>query len=401
MFKLPAVLSNTGLRRVLAAQLPADFADWLDFVAIGALLAFVWNAEPFVFAVLAVSLGLPYLAVGPFAGALVDCMDLKNVLVLSNLGRALATASLFFAPDWVILMALIALRSSVDAFFTPAKQAAIQALTKPEERMGANGLSHAINQSSKIVAPAIGGSLLIWFAPQMIFLLNAVVSVLAALLCLRLSKIAKQQHDQVVETGIIVNVMDGLKEVSGSPVLGASLMMMAAGYFAMFFYDTLIAPLTRELGFSQSQLGLALAAVGFGGVIGSVALGLVKDGSRSFLWIAWGSAISGLAVIGLGACEAANISIDVALFMALFGVLGLASAMAVVPFRTIIQNHVAPGHIGRVTALSEAANTVALLIGPFIGAAIASVTSIGSAFISGGVIMLFVALWAFNIRAQG
>ncbi len=400
MFKPPAVLSNSGLRRVLAAQLPADFADWLDFVAIGALLAFVWNAEPFVFAVLAVSLGLPYLVVGPFAGALVDRMDLKNVLVLSNLGRALATASLFFAPDWVILMALIALRSSVDAFFTPAKQAAIQALTKPEERMGANGLSHAINQSSKIVAPAIGGSLLIWFAPQTIFLLNAVVSVLAALLCLRLSKIAKQQHDQVVETGIIVNVMDGLKEVSGSPVLRASLMMMAAGYFAMFFYDTLIAPLTRELGFSQSQLGLALAAVGFGGVIGSVVLGLAKDGSRPFFWIAWGSAISGLAVIGLGACEAANISIDVALFIALFGILGLASAMAVVPFRTVIQNHVAPGHIGRVTALSEAANTVALLIGPFIGAAIASATSIGAAFICGGVVMFFVALWAFNIRAQ-
>jgi predicted MFS family arabinose efflux permease len=400
MIKLPAALSNGGLRRLLAAQLPADFADWLDFVAIGALLAFVWNAEPFVFAVLAVSLGLPYLVVGPFAGVLVDRMDLKNVLILSNLGRALATASLFFAPDWVILMVLIAMRSSVDAIFTPAKQAAIQALTKPEERMGANGLSHAINQSSKIVAPAIGGSLLIWLAPQMIFLLNAVVSVLAALLFLRLSKITRLAHDHVVETGLITNVVDGLKEVSGSLVLRASLMMMAAGYFAMFFYDTLIAPLTRDLGYSQSQLGLALAAVGFGGVIGSVVLGLAKDGSRSFSWIAWGSVISGLTVIGLGACEVLNISIDFALFVALFAILGLASAMAVVPFRTIIQNHVAPDHIGRITALSEAANTMALLIGPFIGAAIASATSIGAAFIGGGVVMLFVALRAFTIRAQ-
>lgn len=400
MNKLPAALSNGELRRVLAAQLPADFADWLDFVAISALLAFVWHAEPFVFAVLAVSLGLPYLIVGPFAGVLVDRIDLKSVLILSNLGRALTTASLFLVPDWVILMALIVLRSSVDAFFTPAKQAAIQALTKPEERMSANGLSHAINQSSKIVAPAIGGSLLIWFAPQTIFLLNAALSALAALLFLRLSKITRIQRNDVVETGLIANVVDGLKEVSGSPILRASLTMMAAGYFAMFFYDTLIAPLTRDLGYNQSQLGLVLAAVGAGGVIGSVVLGLAKDGLRPFSWIAGGSVVSGLTVIGLGTSEVLGFPIDVVLFIALFAILGLASAMAIVPFRTIIQNHVAADRVGRVTALSEAANTIALLIAPFIGAAIASATSIGGAFISGGVVMLFVALRAFTIRAQ-
>jgi MFS family permease len=158
-----------GLRRLLIAQVPADFADWLDFVAIGALLAYVWNAEPLVFAFLAVSMGLPYLLIGPVAGVVVDRRNFNRILILSSFGSGLVTLSLFFAPNWGVLMGLVALRSSVDTFFTPAKQAAIQALTEPDERMRANGFSHAINQASKIAAPAAGGSLLIWLEPQMVF----------------------------------------------------------------------------------------------------------------------------------------------------------------------------------------------------------------------------------------
>ncbi|MEO0931262.1 MAG: hypothetical protein AAFY14_11535, partial [Pseudomonadota bacterium] len=69
------------------------------------------------------------------------------------------------------------------------------------------------------------------------------------------------------------------------------------------------------------------------------------------------------------------------------------------PFRTIIQNNVSSARIGRVTALSEAVNTVALLTAPFIGAAIASAFSIGASFICGGVVMLLVAIRAMQLRA--
>jgi len=84
MINRPAALANRDLRKLLGAQLPADFADWFDFVAIGALLAFSWNAEPVIFAVLAVSMGLPYLIIGPLAGVVVDRSNLKSVLIWSN-----------------------------------------------------------------------------------------------------------------------------------------------------------------------------------------------------------------------------------------------------------------------------------------------------------------------------
>ena len=77
----PQALKNAELRKLFFSQLPADFADWLDFVAIGALLAFVWDAPSFAYALLAVGMGAPYLVIGPFAGGSMVyqvCPDLEQ-----------------------------------------------------------------------------------------------------------------------------------------------------------------------------------------------------------------------------------------------------------------------------------------------------------------------------------
>ncbi|MFV2052440.1 MFS transporter [Aliiroseovarius sp. YM-037] len=400
MTGLRSTFQNQPLRRLLLAQLPADFADWLDFVAIGALLAFTWGAEPIVFALLAVCLGLPYVLIGPVAGVLVDRTSIKAVLITSNLGRAVMTASLAFAPSWQVLLPLILLRSSVDAFFTPAKQAAIQALTVPEGRMSANGISHAINQASKIVAPGVGGALLIVIEPGTVFLLNACVSLIAAMLLVGLPAILRDALESNGRESLFGGLKAGWRQVSSNRVLAGALSLMAAGYFAMFFYDTLIAPLTRDLGFDETALGLALAAVGAGGVLGSVWLGLGKESARPFLWIAVGSFISGVAVAFGGAAEAVGANISLGVFIGIFGVVGFSTAMVVVPVRTIIQTECLPERIASVTALSEAANTTALLVAPFIGALIASFSSVGVAFVIGGGLLILIAARAYALSRE-
>ena len=381
------MLKNRSLRYLFAAQLPADFADWLDFVAIGALLAFTWKAEPVTFAFLAVCLGLPYLIIGPIAGVLVDRFHIKPVLIGSNLGRAVVTFAFAFAPDWQVLLVLVLLRSSVDAFFTPAKQAAIQAIVAPQARMAANGISYAINQASKIVAPALGGVLFIGLTPQNVFLLNAIVSIVAASLLFGLPHIERPKSDNARSGSVLANVKNGFAEVVDNSRLRGALTVMAGGYFAMFFYDTLLAPLTRDMGFDETDLGITLAAVGAGGVVGAVWLGTCTGISRPFLWIALGAAISGLSVVALGLAEALAIGLPFYTFVALFAIVGASSAMSIVPVRTVIQNATPPDRIASVTALSEAANTAALLAAPFLGALLASVFSIGIAFIVGGVLL--------------
>jgi predicted MFS family arabinose efflux permease len=393
----PKALNNIEFRKLLLAQLPADFADWLDFVAIGALLACVWDAPSIAYAFLAVGLGAPYLIIGPFAGVLVDRLSIRATLIWSNLGRAVVTGAFFLADDWPALIALVAVRSSVDSFFTPAKQAAIQALTSKEGRASANGLSHGINQASKIVAPGVGGAFLIWFEPNGIFVLNAVVSALAALLALRLHPIVRATNEGANGTvTLLSDARAGLDLVRQTPVIRAVVLIMAASYFAMFIYDTFIAPLTHNLGFEPQHLGYALAAVGSGGVVGSVLFALLGELNRPQAWIAAGSAIAAVMLILLGGFDVARAEMSLVVLVGIFSVLGFVSAMSVVPVRIVLQNTVPESRMGSVTAISEAANTTAMLSAPFIGAILASTFSVGAPFVAGGVIMLGVALIALR-----
>ncbi len=388
---------EAALRKLLAAQIPSDFADWLDVVAISALLAFVWQVDTYVFALLAVAMGLPYLLVGPIAGALVDRFDTRLILILANLGRGLAAGSFFLASDWPMLLALIALRSAVDTFYTPANQSALQALSRPETRIRANALSHGINQASKILAPSIGGAMLIWVAPQTVFLANAGVSLLAAALLLRLPKLPAVASGTGAP-GFWAGLRLGPALLRKSAILRAVLFMMAAGYFAMFFYDNLIAPLTRDLGFTQTHLGLSLAAVGAGGVLCAALLARFDDVPQPFFLVAAAALIGGTFVILLGLAEITKTALALPAFLTVFFVLGVTTAMMVVPFRAVIQNNTDASTIGQITALSEAANTLALLTAPFIGAWLASTTTIGAAFVLGGGVMLGVSIRAFALR---
>ncbi len=386
-----------GLRKLLTAQIPADFADWLDVVAISALLAFVWQVDTYVFALLAVAMGLPYLIIGPLAGALVDRVDTRRVLIFANLGRGFATIAFFLAGDWPALLALIALRSVVDTFYSPANQSAIQALSDPATRIRANAISHGINQASKIVAPSVGGVLLIWFTPQTVFLANACASFLAVALLLRLSKLPAAPRD-ADSPGLLASLKSGPALLRDSAVLRAVLLMMAAGYFAMFFYDNLIAPLTRDLGFSQTHLGLLLAAVGAGGVICAAVMSRLGNTPRPFLLITCGALIGGSTVVAVGLAEVTGFPLALATYLLAFFVLGVTTALMVVPIRTVIQNNTDSSSIGQITALSEAANTLALLTAPFIGAWLATATTIGAAFVLGGAVMLGLGLRAFTLR---
>ncbi|GGD37356.1 MFS transporter [Sinisalibacter lacisalsi] len=381
-----AIRNNAPLRRLLIAQTPADLADWLDFTALAALLAYAWEVEPFVFALLAVAMGLPYMLVGPLAGVIADRLPLRGVMVGANLAKAGATAMFALAQDWPLLLALVFLRGAFDSFFTPARQAAIQALTTPRDRAAMNGLSLGLNQATKIVAPALGGVLLVVLAPGEVFLLNAGVSLLAALLLLRLAPIPRDDTEATTG-GMVAQLVEGWRMAIGRPRLVNALGLMAIGFFAVFLYDSFFAPLTRDFGFSEVQLGLILSAVGAGGVIGALFSGRA-GGTRPFRQVALAMAAAGLLVIAVGLTAALGLGLSFALFLTGSTLVGFTSAATLVPIRTVIQNETPPSHMARMAALSEAVNTLAILSAPFIGAAIAEATTLGYAFVAGGTVAL-------------
>ncbi|MEO8244488.1 MAG: MFS transporter, partial [bacterium] len=188
--------------------------------------------------------------------------------------------------------------------------------------------------------------------------------------------------------GLMAELRGGWEEVHRKPVVRNVLLLLTLGYFAMFFYDTLFAPLMRDLGQSATALGLAIGAVGAGGVIGAVVLGRRTSLSHPFVWIAGGAALSAGMVAMLGLSALLGIFPDFGLIFVLFGVVGFATSCTFIPTRSLLQIHVAPDRMGRVTALSEAANALAILTAPFLGATLATHWGPGAAFVAGAGVLL-------------
>lgn len=100
----------------------------------------------------------------------------------------------------------------------------------------------------------------------------------------------------------------------------------------------------------------------------------------------------------LGVSDLVGASLSIQFFILIFLILGLTSAMAVVPIRIVLQNTVPSEKMGSVTAFSEAANTMALLTAPFVGAVLVSFFSVGAPFAVGGCILLVAAFLISRIN---
>lgn len=392
--KLP---KNKHMRRILAAQLPADFADWLDYVAIISLFTYAWQVDPVYFAWFIVALTLPYVFIGPFSGALVDRLDIRTVMVLSNLGRAITTFALAFAGQPEIMLALVAFRGVVDSFFSPAKQVAIQALSERDELMSTNGFSHIINQMSKVAGPAVGGALLLIISPQMVFVVNGVISLCAVLILMTLPRNireVKKLEDGEAKKSMFAEAGEGFKVVLAKPALWVTIGLGAMGFFAIFLHDTLIGPMTRELGFGENILGLSIAAVGAGGVAGALTIGSIKKQIHPYLIIGPAMMIVALFTAGLGLIAINGWSIPDYAFVAAFFTVGVIGAGTFVPLRTVLQLETPPDKMGRVTAVNEMTSIVAMLGAPFIGATLAAIYELGVPFIAGGALAFVIGIIA-------
>ncbi|MBC7479521.1 MAG: MFS transporter, partial [Pseudorhodobacter sp.] len=217
------------------------------------------------------------------------------------------------------------------------------------------------------------------------------ISVLAALILTGQPKLPKQPGPR---QSLASELQSGLAALRAKPILRHIPALLTLSDFAMFFYSTLIAPLSRDLGQSPAGLGLTIGAVGAGGVVGALTLGSMTT-RKPFVWIAGGATLSTLMVAAPGVAGLNASHPPLALIAVIFfAALGFATACALVPTHSLLWQHLTPDRMGRMTALSEAATALAILIAPFLGATLASHYGPGAAFLAGAGLPAVLALAA-------
>jgi len=268
-----SVLANRDYARLFGAQVVALLGTGLLTVALS-LLAFDLagsDAGSVLGTALAIKM-VAYVVLAPLATALVAHLPRKAVLIGADLVRASVALALPLVDQIWQIYVLIFVLQAASATFTPAFQAIIpDILTREQDYTRALSLSRLAYELENLASPVLAALLLTVISFHWLFLGTVLGFVGSALLVL-LARIPRPDTDAGAP-GFSERLTRGIRIYLATPrlrgLLGVTLCAAAAS--AMVLVNTVV--IVRGVyGGTQSDLALAMAAYGFGAMLGALLL---------------------------------------------------------------------------------------------------------------------------------
>lgn len=230
------------------------------------------DAGPVAMGLLTAASWLPWLVFGLPAGALVDQLPPRATMVAADVVAAVAAATvpLLAAFDALTLTALVAVAFVIgccSVAFRGALPRLITRIVEPDDLGGANARLFGTESASHIVGPGLAGGLASVVTAAGAVLLDA-VSFLFSAACL-----ARLRPRPGVDDGrepFLRRIRVGLRVVSSDPILRYFPFLALAANFGLIGLTTLqVLFLIDVVGVNEATVGVVLAVVGVGGVLGA------------------------------------------------------------------------------------------------------------------------------------
>jgi MFS family permease len=294
-------------------------------------------------AVLSICTWGPLMPLGPWAGALVDRVDRRRLLLLTQtllMVFALLLAALTATGEirlWSVFAISLA-TGLVVAVDGPARQVYVIDLVGSTGLASAVSLYEVVINASRVLGPAFGAVLLSTVGTASCFLLNALAFVAPIVVLLRIRVDATGHHAVAPRTPGAIRA--GLSYVRHQPAILACVLMAAAG--GMLFNLGIALPLlaTRTFGLGSTGFGTLMAAFGLGALPGAALAATTTWPSGRRVRIL--AVATGLAVIGVGYAPNAVVA------YAGMVLAGFASIWFIALANTLVQLTAEPAMRGRV-----------------------------------------------------
>jgi MFS family permease len=295
---------------------------------------------------------LPLLLFSPIAGVIADRYPKRQVLAVTQLVLA-ATAGvlgLLAVTGWVTVWHVYILAfafGAAAAFDTPARQAFVNEMVRPDQLANAVGLNSASFNLGRVIGPAVAGLLIAWMgsgvtATGWVILLNA-ASYLAVIVSL-----ARMADDELTPPTPVPRargqLRDGLRYVQSRPdIMLVMAVVFCAGTFGLNFQMTTALMATEVYGKGAGEYGILGSVLAIGSLAGSL-LAARRAQTRQRLVIG--------AAIAFGAAEMVAGTMPTYLtFALLLPLCGFTALTMITAANAFVQMSVAPQMRGRVTAL--------------------------------------------------
>ncbi|MFE6955857.1 MFS transporter [Streptomyces sp. NPDC057696] len=233
----------------------------------------------------------PILLLSLLAGAWVDRWRTRTVMVLADVGRALAlgaaaVAGLLGALGLPALLVAGFAVGALSVFFDVAYQASLVRLVERDQLVRGNSALEGSRSAAQIASPALGGALVSLLSAPIAAASGALLFALSFLSIRRIRRSESipepteqlsqrlpepTQEPQRRPPRVWPRIREGLRFVVGDSSLRAVCLASAAFQFSLAATMTVyLLFLPRELHLSGTAVGLALAATGPGALLGSL-----------------------------------------------------------------------------------------------------------------------------------
>jgi Na+/melibiose symporter-like transporter len=267
---------HRAFRRLWSAYSVSAFGTEVSSLAIPFTAVLTLDAGPVGMGILGAAGSAPSLLFGLFAGAWVDRMRRRRILLAADLARAvlLLSVPVVYATGSLSLpyLSVIAFLVGIfNVFFEVAHSSYLPSLVDPEELVDGNSKLEVSESITQAVGPSTGGLLVQVIGAPLAVAVDAASFVLSALFIGSIDTVERAPETAEPRTHVLRETSQGVRYALAHPLLRATLgyatstqLFMSAALAVYLLY------LTHDLGLSPFVIGIVGIAAAPGTVLGAM-----------------------------------------------------------------------------------------------------------------------------------
>jgi Na+/melibiose symporter-like transporter len=289
--KSTGLLANRDFRLLWFGETVSEVGNAMAIVAMPLLAVAVLRAGTFMVGLLSSMAYVPWLIMGLPAGALIDRLPSRRVMILSDVAAALLYASIPVA-GWLHVLTLwqlfvvALLAGGANIFFTTAYSVNLRTLVAADDLLEGNSKLRGSQYAARITGPGLGGMTAQFLGASVALLMNG-LSFLVSAACLLSIRTAEDEgkpkaaSPRATDRGSMPKqIAEGFRIVLSDRYLRPLALVPTLANLALSGYTAIVVVfLVRVVGLASSTVGLLLTVSGIGGLVGAL---LVKRLTRRY-----------------------------------------------------------------------------------------------------------------------
>jgi predicted MFS family arabinose efflux permease len=372
------LLRQRRLALLFAGSALNAIGSWATLIALWGFAAYRFHAAPGQVALLGLAWSVPGAVLSPLAGAPIDRLGPRTVMIASNILGVVTALAMTVAGSFTALALLAVLAGAVEAFGRPAATSLPPRLVDDADLLTANSLLGVAEQSAIVFGPLAGALAISWGGIRAAFLFDAATFVVGALTVLPLR--LRPAVGGYRQAGLRRELLDGWRLACRLVEVRRTLLLSAAVFCSWGAFFVLEPLYVRDvLHRSPSTLGLLQTVFGVGLIGTTMLLPRIGDRVASVRMLALAVGVSGVAAtVYVGTRSLAVAMVGVFLW-------GVDVAFFMPPMQTVLQRATPAGAHGRVMSLASSVDGFGQLVAiPLAGLAVGVAGVSGTGALVGG-----------------